>query len=295
MASWNEPMTASSGAGARPAANPEGAGLEASQLQIKRAAPQSIPLKDHFMRSIDVIKHNLGTVAIAMAVVVVIAFAMAIPIAIAMGIVTFVIQAIFGESAPTVATALVTGVSFSFQTLMMGAHGIAAGAGAIFWLRLFRGQSFEVDDLKALKRFWPSLALAFILQMALTQFAGAFMAVPVIGLFLAPLLFIASIYISIIFAYVAPMCVDKNLDAIEALKGSYALMDGHKVQFILLLLLCVALNIAGILACGVGVIATAIISGGALVSFYESIAEPGNAYLDPEREGFGAQTNDVFT
>ena len=91
------------------------------------------------------------------------------------------------------------------------------------------------------------------------------------------------------------MVVDKNLGWMDALKASWRLTDGYKLDLFLFGILCALLNFAGLLMCFVGLILTYAVTMGASVIVYNRVAEPGNAYLDDGESPQGyVQTGDVW-
>ena len=144
------------------------------------------------------------------------------------------------------------------------------------WLRLARGQSLKLEHLFEVKRFAKPLIVGSILLPLGVTLGYIFLIIPGIIFMLGCFLY-------------SFVVVDKNLSGVESLKAAWALTDGHKLDLFLLMLLMSLVNMLGMMACGVGMIVTIPMTFGAIAYFYDSIAEPGNAYLQD-----GEGLDDVF-
>lgn len=167
----------------------------------------------------------------------------------------------FAIIAVIIAISLVVGV-------VMFVLGTAIRGGAtLFWLRLVRGQSASFGDTTQVIPFLVPLLFTTILS-TLVIFGG----------FL--LLIIPGIIASLGLFFVTQVVLDKNLGYVEGIKAAWRLTDGHKMDILLFAILCLLLNLAGILACCIGVVVTNAVVMGATTIVYDRLAEPGNAYLD---------------
>ena len=72
---------------------------------------------------------------------------------------------------------------------------------------------------------------------------------------------------------------DWGLPATQALRESWNVMRGHKVQLLVLFFALFAVNMLGLLTCGAGMLVTIPVSVGAMTLFYDRIARPGNVFL----------------
>ena len=144
---------------------------------------------------------------------------------------------------------------------------LVQGATYIFWLRLIRGQDTNLNHV--------TKSAKFLLPIMLTQLIMGF---AVLGGYL--LLIIPGIILSYGWMFVIQTVIDKNITYVEALKVSWRLTDGHKVDLFVLTILFFFVYVAGILACCVGVILSMAIIQGSLAIVYNRLAEPGNAYLN---------------
>lgn len=169
----------------------------------------------------------------------------------------------FAIIAGVLAFALVLGVVF----FVIGT--IIRGGGQIFWLRHVRGQNAEFGSATSVTKFIAPLLVSNLL-VGLAVFGG----------FL--LLIIPGIVITLGLYFVNMVVVDKNIGYVDALRASWRLTDGYKMDLLVFAILAGLLNFAGVLACCVGVIVTNAVTMGAMTIIYDRIAEPGNAYLDGE-------------
>lgn len=139
--------------------------------------------------------------------------------------------------------------------------------GGSLWLRLLRGQESTLGaSFRGAGGFFLMLFFSGILKN-LALFGG----------FLACI--IPGVILTYGFMFVHFMVMDKNIGYVDALKASWRLTDGYKVQLFIFSLLAALLNFAGLLACCVGVFVTNAVTMGALAIIYNRLAAPGNAYL----------------
>jgi hypothetical protein len=148
---------------------------------------------------------------------------------------------------------------------------LVQGGQVIFWMRHIRGQNSDLGK--------STRAVGFLLPIMITN-----LIVGLATVFGMVLLIIPGIIIALGMQFVVYIVCDKNVGYLEAMKVSWRLTDGHKVDILLLLIILFFLNIAGLLACCVGVIATTAIAQGSLAIVYDRLAEPGNAYLESGEE-----------
>ena len=142
------------------------------------------------------------------------------------------------------------------------------------WLRILRGQDATLGaSFGGAGRSFMPLALTLILN-GLGMFA-------VILLFMMPVAIIKVIFpdlawglnlalvlggflmcsipiiiLSYGWYFVHFMVIDKNIAYVDALKASWRLTDGHKLELLVFSIIAVLLNVAGFLMCCVGMIAT---------------------------------------
>lgn len=267
-----------------PASNPIGQELGVDNIQLHRTSPQPVDVMTAFNRALEILKANPGE-AIGYPLAIMFGAGMISGVAqVIMQIFSMVIFGIagaLGQANETLAMIVSIGASLVFFALLMALmfviQGLAAGAMNIFWLRLVRGQQVDFSHLKALK----SAAIPLILGMLLNGF----------GVMGGVILLVIPGYI-LMFGWMfwSLVIIDKNLGAVDALKASWRLTNGHKLNLFLLMLLLGLVNMVGMLACGVGMLVTAPLTLGAMVCYYDAVAQPGNAYLT---EGEGIQ--DVFS
>ena len=175
------------------------------------------------------------------------------------------VGALGGGEVAIIAAIIVVSLIVGLVVFAIGAF-VKVGSTSM-WLRIVRGQN-------------QSLGASF-------KGAGSFF-VPMLGsLFLAGLAaaggtllcIIPGIILGLGFYFVHFMVVDKNISYIDALKASWQLTDGHKMSLFVFGILAALLNLAGMLACCVGVLGTNAVVMGAVAVIYNRLAAPGNAYL----------------
>lgn len=146
---------------------------------------------------------------------------------------------------------------------------IVTGMLYIMWLRLVRGQHFELGDLLEIRRFFIPLILSGLIVGFVTTLGTMACIIP--GFILAFGLIFTSLVV-----------IDTGLGPVEAVKACWKLTDGHKVDIFLFMIVSFFINFAGALMCGLGLLVTVPVTLGASVYYYNAIAHPHNAYLRPE-------------
>lgn len=153
-------------------------------------------------------------------------------------------------------------VGFVFFVLGVAAKAVEN----IYWLRILRGQKADLGLCLNVGKFIIPICVAQIL-------------VTIGALFGFVLLIIPGIILTFGWSFVQLVGVDKGLGMVDALKASWRITHGYKMDLLVLAILSFFLTIAGILACCVGLFAVFPVINGAVVIAYNRIAEPGNAYL----------------
>lgn len=141
------------------------------------------------------------------------------------------------------------------------------GGSMIFWLRLIRGQEAELNHIGGVKKFYIPLLITHIIVAVGVVFGFVMLIVP-------------GVIMALGWSFVGIVIVDKNLGYVEAIKASWRLTYGYKLDLFIFFILLWLLNLVGLLACCVGIIVTHAISTGALIIVYDRLAAPGNAYMD---------------
>jgi hypothetical protein len=129
----------------------------------------------------------------------------------------------------------------SIVNFISGAY--MAGGIMSFALKVGRGQPYAFGDV-----FSGGPYFLRILACELVLFLGIFFG------FL--LLIVPGVILSLGWSLALTALVDKNLGPIDALKESWRLTTGHKGDIFLLYLLLMLVSIAGLCACGVGLVVT---------------------------------------
>lgn len=178
----------------------------------------------------------------------------------------------YAASLPESALAIGIGFMFFVIVLVIGVivwclQTLVSGGTTIFWLRHVRGQQASLNHCTRVTAFFVPLLLTGLLQ-GLAVFGG----------FL--LLIIPGVIVFLGLSLVTYVVVDKNLGYVDALKASWRITDGHKLDLFIFFFLCGLLNLGGFLMCCVGMIGTNAITTGALAIVYDRLAEAGNAYFE---------------
>ncbi len=181
---------------------------------------------------------------------------------------------------------LIAGIGLFVIAIMVGMFvaGVALQAAEdIYWLRLLRGQSADLGRSFSVGKFMVPIMVAQIL-IAFGVFFGIL------------LLIIPGIILALGWIFVGKVAVDKNLGFVDAVTASWRLTDGYKLDLLVMWIISFFLMLGGILACCIGWIPAVAVSQGAFAIFYNRIAEPGNAYLQPgeSRGEFGGPPTDQF-
>lgn len=251
-----------------PTRNPAGQSLTADDLQLRRDHLPPIDVVGLFTSTVDVIKQYPGETIGGGVAVMGVAFVINIMMTIVQSIVIVALTAIAGDS--EAGGMVVFAMQIMMQLLSMAilalVNAVLMGGYNIMWLRMLRGEDVSFNHAMDVKPFIVPLIISnlimqvgIMLGMVLLIVPGIIMA---LGLMMTPF-----------------MVIDKNLSAVEALKGSWALMDGYKGQMLLVSIIGMAVNFAGVLMCGLGLLVSVPLTIGALASFYEFIAAPGGAYV----------------
>ncbi len=127
------------------------------------------------------------------------------------------------------------------------------------YLQLIRGEKFDVSNIfKAFHTNYINVILANLLTGAIV----------IAGLFV---LIIPGIIFACKLAFVPYLVMDKNMDAVEAVKTSWDMTKGHTATIFLMGLLAFPIAIAGLLLLIVGVIPAAMWIEGAFASIYHVV------------------------
>lgn len=162
----------------------------------------------------------------------------------------------------------IVGISTLVWLLIIAANSVYVGIivtgpllGGLFsyYLKLIRGEHAELSD--AFAGFSP----AFLQLMLLSLVSGLLVG---LGLMLC---LIPGIYLQVVWSLALPLAIDKRLDFWNAMEVSRKVISKYWWQYFGLLLLWLALQVVGILACLVGVFVTLTFSGLAYAYAYEDL------------------------
>ncbi len=136
---------------------------------------------------------------------------------------------------------------------------------SIVWLRIFRRQPVQASHLAEIIPFLPRVIGCALVLSTIAHFGLFFLIVPGVIFWLG-------------FTMAPFLIVDKNLGILESMKASWIITKGHKAEIFALNFYIILLNMAGALACGLGLFITVPMSYGMIASFYNDLVVPGNAY-----------------
>ena len=126
-------------------------------------------------------------------------------------------------------------------------------------LKAARGDKLEIKNMfEAFNSYWNAV-LAYLLVTVIV----------VIGLIL---LIIPGIIFACKLAFVPYLVVDRKMEVIEAIKGSWNMTNGHAWKVFLIYLLAIPLFLAGLICFGVGVIISILWLRMTLASLYYSVS-----------------------
>ncbi|HKQ71714.1 MAG TPA: hypothetical protein VJT73_20365, partial [Polyangiaceae bacterium] len=115
---------------------------------------------------------------------------------------------------------------------------------ANFSLKVARGTAYAFGDIFGGAPFFVAVLVANFLTGLAFAIGCGFFVVP-------------GVILALGFSLTHPLIVDRNLGPIEAMKASWELTDGHKTNLFIFGLISFLLAIAGLCACGVGVLLVA--------------------------------------
>ncbi|MFC1864391.1 DUF975 family protein [Chloroflexota bacterium] len=137
---------------------------------------------------------------------------------------------------------------------------------AFAYLKGARGDKPEIKDMfEAFRNYW-NVVLADVLVGAIV----------VIGLVL---LIIPGIIFACKLAFVPYLVVEWKMEAIEAVKTSWRMTNGHAWKIFLIGLLAIPISIAGFICLGVGIIVAVMWVSLAVASFYHTVSLASRASL----------------
>jgi len=126
-------------------------------------------------------------------------------------------------------------------------------------LKLVRGEKFDVADVfLGFKENYLNVVLSGILVTAIV----------VAGILL---LIIPGIIFACKLAFVPYLVIDKKLEAVEAVKASWKMTDGHAMTIFLMALLAIPIGLLGLIALVIGIIPVAIWLNAASASMYHAV------------------------
>ncbi len=190
----------------------------------------------------------------------------------------------------------VMGFVFVVMVIYLVIYAVIFAAQYVIWFRIHRNQDVSLSHVGDIFPFLVKMIFTYILYStvialpALVLGLMGALAIPIIGLDNGPVIavllsalalvcIVPMIYLTARLFFTTYVVLDKNLAYVEALKASWRMSEGRVIDIIVLLILVGLLNVAGFFMCLVGMIVTNAIAQGAMIGFYDRVAEPGNAYI----------------
>ncbi len=268
----------------KPVRIPFGEKLSIDDIQLKRIVPKDYEVIGSLQDSYDVVKSHasetIGALVVAGGVYFVF-YIISYLISLVGILGTMGVGSLLTEANETLGTiVMVIGMVIIYAiafTLMMVSQTLAMGYYLMCTMRVVRGQNVDLGkDYKLLKPFIkPLIVTSFV-------FTLAFM--------LGMLALIVGSYVVMLGCFFAQfLTIDKNISGIAALKASWRITEGHKLNLLGFFLVANLLNMVGMMACGLGLFITIPMTMVAVVTIYDSLVEPGNAYL------YNATESQVFS
>jgi uncharacterized membrane protein len=118
------------------------------------------------------------------------------------------------------------------------------GGIAKFSLKVARGEPYAFGDVFAGGQYFLSILVVYLLTYLAVGIGLVFLIVP-------------GIIVAIGFSMAIPTIVDRSPGPIDALSESWKLTEGNRVNLFIFGLICFGLSIAGVCACGIGILLVA--------------------------------------
>jgi uncharacterized membrane protein len=128
-------------------------------------------------------------------------------------------------------------------------------------LAILRGKSFTFND------FFQGLSNKYFLQLFLLSLVGGLLTA--LGMIL---LVLPGIYLAVSYLFAIQFAVDWDLEFFQALETSRKFVTKQWLQVFVFMLMLVLLNIAGLIALGIGIFVTAPLSLCIVICVYDDIA-----------------------
>lgn len=166
------------------------------------------------------------------------------------------------------ATALVFLIMFAMSLLLnrwigtlvaMVVNGPLVGGLVAVYLRAMRGQSATLTDV--FSGFGPRALPLILANIAVSLLVG-------VGLLLC---IIPGVFLAVVWAFTIPLVMDRGLDFWPAMETSRQVIMPRLFPMLALVLLCLVLSVAGVLACVVGTFITSPIAMMAVLFAYEDL------------------------
>ncbi len=149
---------------------------------------------------------------------------------------------------------------FILPALFYGLLVLAPMSWSVYYafLKAVRGEKVEIRDIFAFTRNYSNVVLAYLLMNF------------IIGIGLV-ILIIPGIIFACKLAFVPYLVIDKNMNAMDALKTSWSMTEGYAMNIFLIVVLAIFISIGGMIVFFVGVIIAAMWIYSALASMYYAV------------------------
>ena len=149
---------------------------------------------------------------------------------------------------------------FILPVLLYGLLVLAPMSWGVYYafLKAVRGEKLEIKDMFIFTRNYANVVLAYLLMNF------------IIGIGLV-ILIIPGIIFACKLAFVPYLVIDKNMNAMDALKTSWSMTDGYAMNIFLIVVLAIFISIAGMIVFFVGVIIAAMWIYSAMASMYYAV------------------------
>jgi uncharacterized membrane protein len=181
---------------------------------------------------------NFAGVALPLAVAVLIAALPGAMIGIAYNLASAIVAEYIDASMLTLVGGLVQATS-SFVGLCVGSY--LAGGIATFALKVARGQPVQFGDIFSGGQYFGRMFVAGICVSILVSIGCCLLIVP-------------GVIVSLGISQYQYLIVDQGLGGVDALKKSWEMTNGHKMNLFIFFLLAIGVSIAGYIACFIGVL-----------------------------------------
>jgi len=189
-------------------------------------------------------------------------------VAVAQGVPNGVFGAVASALEQNDAPGIGAGVRFVSMIVGVLITAFLTGGMLSFLLKVVRGEEYALGDVFSGGRFFVPMLIVSIV----TGFASG------VGMMLCV---VPGIIVALGLQFSSLLVVDRGLDPIEAVKESWRITEGHKMNLFIYALIGIGVVIAGFMVCCIGVIGSQTILAVGTVFIYDRIAGGGVANAPP--------------